>query len=175
LETDDYSQLPNTPVARGFIKNYAQFLSLNVDQILAEFRRDFVEDDQGKIVPRGFENPLSETSFWTPKTSAIMIVVCIITLFGTYLIYQYRILVGAPALTIMRPVDKYKTTLDTVEIIGATDPEAILSVNSQLVALDKGGTFRFRIPLTSESTTVTIVAASKYGKTRSQTLTIYHE
>lgn len=175
LEADDYSQLPSTAVARGFIKNYAQFLSINVEQILAVFRRDFVENDEGKIVPRGIESPLEEFSLWTPKTTAIMVVVCLLTLFGTYLIYQYRILVGAPALTVLRPVDKYKTNQDTVEIVGETDPEAILSVNNQLVALDKGGTFKFRVSLTGESTTVTIVAASKYGKTRSQTLTVYHE
>ncbi|MDP1743445.1 MAG: helix-turn-helix domain-containing protein [Candidatus Amesbacteria bacterium] len=175
LEADDYSQLPSNPVARGFIKNYAQFLNINVDQILAIFRRDFVENTDGKIVPRGFENPLEEFSFWTPKTTTIMIVVCLLTLFTSYLTYQYRIMVGAPTLTIMRPIDKYKTDQDTVEIVGATDPEAILSVNNQLVALDKGGTFRFRVPLTGESTTVTIVAASKYGKTRSQTLTVYNE
>lgn len=175
LEADDYSQLPSTPVARGFIKNYAQFLNIDVEQILAIFRRDFVENNEGKIVPRGFETSFEEFSLWTPKTTTIMVVVCLLTLFSTYLVYQYRILVGAPTLTVLRPVDKYKTSQDTVEIVGATDPEAILSVNNQLVALDKGGTFRFRVPLTSESTTVTIVASSKYGKTRSQTLTVYHE
>ena len=84
-------------------------------------------------------------------------------------------MISAPTLTILRPFDKYKTNQESIEIVGATDPEAVLSVNNQLVALDKGGTFRFRISLALDTNTVTIIAASKFGKTRSQTLTIYHE
>lgn len=175
LEADNYNSIQSSAVARGFIKNYAQFLNLPIEPILAIYRRDYIEDIEGKIVPRGLADPISEFSFWTPQTSVVAVIVCLLTIFGMYLIFQFRILVGAPTLTIMRPVDKYKTSQDTVELVGATDPEATLSVNNQLIALDKGGTFRFRIPLPSEVNLITVVAASKYGKTRSQSLTIYHE
>ncbi len=175
LEADDYSLLPSSTVARGFIKNYAQFLNISTEQILAIFRRDFGENPEGKIVPRGLASPIGEYSLWTPKTTVIAIVICLLTLFGTYLIYQFRTMISAPTLTILRPFDKYKTNQESIEIVGATDPEAVLSVNNQLVALDKGGTFRFRISLALDTNTVTIIAASKFGKTRSQTLTIYHE
>ena len=175
LEADDYSLLPSSTVARGFIKNYAQFLNISTEQILAIFRRYFGENPEGKIVPRGLASPIGEYSLWTPKTTVIAIVICLLTLFGTYLIYQFRTMISAPTLTILRPFDKYKTNQESIEIVGATDPEAVLSVNNQLVALDKGGTFRFRIPLALDTNTVTIIAASKFGKTRSQTLTIYHE
>lgn len=175
LENDDYSQLPSGTVARGFIKNYAQFLGIATEQILAIFRRDFMEGPEGRIVPRGLSEPVNEVSLWTPKTTTVAIIVLLLTLFGSYLVYQYSRLIGSPPLTITSPFDKFKTSDTTVEIIGVTDPEATISVNGQLIALDKGGTFRFRIPLGSDQNQVSIVAASKFGKTRSQNLTIYHE
>lgn len=175
LETDDYSKLPGSTVARGFIKNYAQFLGLPVEQILAVFRRDFMENQLGRIIPRGITPPVTEVSIWTPKTTGIAIVVMLVTFFGAYLLYQYRILIGVPPLSISQPIDQYKTSEDSVEIAGSTDPQATLMVNGQLVALDKGGTFKFRVPLGSEVNKISVVVASKYGKTKSQFLTIYHE
>lgn len=175
LESDDYSQLPSGTVARGFIKNYAQFLGISTEQILAMFRRDFMEGPEGRIIPRGISEPVNEISLWTPKTTTVAVIVLLLTLFGSYLIYQYNRLTGAPPLTITFPSDKFKTSDTTVEIVGTTDPEATISVNGQLIALDKGGTFKFRIPLNPNETQVSIVAASKFGKTRSQNLTIYHE
>ncbi|MEK7164002.1 MAG: helix-turn-helix domain-containing protein [Patescibacteria group bacterium] len=175
LEADDYSRLPGNTVARGFIKNYAQFLGLPVDQILAVFRRDFMENPKGQIIPRGITTPMTDISVWTPKTTGIAVVIMLVTLFGAYLVYQYRILTGAPPLSITRPIDQFKTSEKSVEIIGTTDPQATLSVNGQLVALDKGGTFSFRVPLEFEVNKISVVVASKYGKTKSQNLTIYHE
>ena len=109
------------------------------------------------------------------KTTGIAIVIMLVTMFGAYLLYQYRILTGAPPLSIIRPIDQYKTSEKSVEIAGVTDPQAMLSVNGQLVALDKGGTFSFRVPLDFEVNKISVVVASKYGKTKSQNLTIYHE
>lgn len=175
LEADDYSKLPGNTVARGFIKNYAQFLGLPVEQVLAVFRRDFMENPQGRIIPRGIATPVTDVSIWTPKTTGVAIVIMLVTLFTGYLVYQYRILTGAPPLSITRPSDQFKTSETSVEITGSTDPGATLSVNGQLVALDKGGTFSFRVPLDFEVNKISIVAASKYGKTKSANLTIYHE
>lgn len=175
LEADDYSQLPSGTIARGFIKNYSQFLGLSENQILSVFRRDFVENPEGRILPRGIGSPISEASLWTPKTTIIAIVTTIITLFTVYIFYQYKTFTGAPPLTINTPQDQARTSENTIEITGNTDPEAVISIDSKTIALDKGGTFHFRIPLNLGENKVTIVAASKFGKTKSATLTIFHD
>ncbi len=175
LEADDYSQLPNGTIARGFIKNYSQFLNLSEEQILSVFRRDFIENQEGRILPRGIGSPISETSLWTPKTTIIAIVSTLVTLFSVYILYQYKTYTGAPPLVIDQPTDLFRTRENTIEISGSTDPEAVLSVDNKTVALDKGGTYRFRIPLNSGENKVTIVAASKFGKTKSTTLTIFYD
>src|SRR3989344_8659187 len=98
VEADDYTQLPSGAVARGFIRNYSEFLRLKPESILAVFRRDFVENEAGQIVPRGLAQPVSEVSLWTPRTTIIAIITFVFTLFGAYLIYQYRVLTGPPPL-----------------------------------------------------------------------------
>lgn len=165
IEEDNYIQLPNGATARGFIRNYSQFLGLNPDRILASFRRDFVENQQGQIVPRGIADPVNTTSLWTPKTTISAIVILIFAFFGFYLVYQYRLLTGPPALRISQPSANQTVTSDSVEISGQTDPESTISVNSQLVALDKGGLFSVRFPLHAGSNKFTIIATSKSGRT----------
>jgi cytoskeletal protein RodZ len=173
LEADDFSRLPNATVAKGFIRNYAQYLNLNPEQILAIFRRDFIENEQGQIVPRGFVDPVGRNSLWTPKTTIIASVFLVFTLFGSYLSYQFWLLKGPPTLSVMSPSDNTSTRSSTIEVIGITDPEATISVNNQLVTLDRGGEFFVRIPLQSGTNTINIEARGKSGKTSSITRSVF--
>lgn len=165
IEADDYSQLPSGTVAKGFIRNYSEFLLLSPENVLAAFRRDFVENKLGQIVPRALADPVSQQAFWTPRATIIAAVVLVFTVFGGYLIYQYWVLTGPPPLQITQPKQGQVSSESTILIEGQTDPEATISVGGQLVALDKGGQFSFRVPLTSGENHISIVATSKSGKT----------
>lgn len=164
IETDDYTKLPSGAVARGFIRNYSEYLGLNPENVLAVFRRDFVENRQGQIVPRGMVEPAEKIGFWTPKTSVLAVVSTIITIFIIYLFMQYRILTGPPELDITDPADKISTSQESVLVIGRTDPEATLLVNGQQVTLEKGGRFSFRVALSPGKNTINITAVAKSGK-----------
>lgn len=174
LETDDYQQLPSGAVAKGFIKNYCEFLGLDSAQVSAVFRRDFVENQSGQIVPRGFVEPVSKQALWTPKTTVIAVLALVFTLFAGYLIYEYRVLTGPPSLTVSPTETKATTSEDSFEISGITDPEATISVNQHLVALDKGGRYSFRVPLNPGENVINITATSKSGKTTTVTKTVIY-
>lgn len=174
LENDDYQKLPSGAVAKGFIRNYTEFLGLNVEQLLAVFRRDFVENQQGQIVPRGFVEPVSKQALWTPKTTVIAILALVFTIFGGYLVYEYRILTGPPTLVVDQTGNKITSAEDTFEITGTTDPEATIAVNGHLVALDKGGKFSFRVPLNSGENPIKITATSKAGSAATVTKTVLY-
>jgi len=164
LEVDDYTRLPNATVARGFIRNYCEFLGLNPEHLLAVFRRDFDENPKGQIIPRAVTQPVKSTSLWTPRTTVVATMALIFTLFGAYLIYQYRLLTGPPSLEISSPTGTLSVNQSTLEVIGKTDPEATISVNGQLVALDKGGSFSLRIPLELGSNEIVVTAIAKSGR-----------
>jgi cytoskeleton protein RodZ len=40
LEADDYSVLPSAAQGRGFLRNYAEYLNLNIDELIAELQRN---------------------------------------------------------------------------------------------------------------------------------------
>src|SRR5512135_781027 len=84
IEADDFKELPSGTVARGFIRNYSEFLGLNPDYVLAIFRRDFVENQLGRIVPRGMVEPVEKQNFWTPRSTIIAVVTAIFVLFAAY-------------------------------------------------------------------------------------------
>ena len=172
IESDDYSHLPSGATARGFIRNYSEFLGLNPDHVLAIFRRDFIENQLGRIIPRGMAEPVVPVSFWTPKTTVIALVVLIFTIFGIYLTYQYRLLTGPPSLTLSQPQDKIIVSDPNLLISGRTDPEATISVNGQLITLDKGGHFSLRLPLQLGSNHITITSVAKSGKSSILTRTV---
>ncbi|MDO8488422.1 MAG: helix-turn-helix domain-containing protein [bacterium] len=169
VEADDYSQLPSGTVARGFIRNYSEFLGLDPINVLAAFRRDFVENRLGQIVPRSLADPVSSRVFWTPRTTLISVVAMVFTVFIGYLGYQYRVLTGPPQLQLVQPVDGQTVTENTVLVSGETDPEATISVGDHLVALDKGGEFSFRASLIEGENQISVTATSKSGKTTTLT------
>lgn len=172
IEADDFRDLPSGTVARGFIRNYSEFLGLNPDYVLAIFRRDFVETQSGHIVPRGMADPVEKTAFWTPRSTIVAVVTAVFVLFGAYLLYQYRLLTGPPALSLTRPANSLTVTDPNVEIAGKTDPEATVSVNGQLTSLDQGGQFSFRISLHPGVNKITITATAKSNRTTILTRTV---
>lgn len=40
LEADDYSVMPSAAQGRGFLRNYAEYLNLNIDELIAEIQRN---------------------------------------------------------------------------------------------------------------------------------------
>jgi cytoskeletal protein RodZ len=73
LEADDYSVIPSAAQGRGFLRNYAEYLDVNLDEILAEMQasQPGMTDVSGPLpqadVDRGEPPPLEEKPrpFWT--------------------------------------------------------------------------------------------------------------
>ena len=172
IEADDFRQLPSGTVARGFIRNYSEFLGLNPEYVLAIFRRDFVENQLGHIVPRGMADPVEKTSFWTPRSTVIAAVTATFVLFAVYLGYQYHLLTGPPSLNLSKPQNAQIVSDPNLEIAGKTDPEATISINGQLISLDQGGQFSFRYSLHPGSNRIVITATAKSGRIATLTRTV---
>lgn len=174
LENDEYDKLPSATSTRGFIKNYAEFLGLASPPLLAIFRRDFSQDGQGRIIPQGMVEPIDKPKFsWTPKLTVILLVTIFLTLFFGYLARQYFSLIGPPTLSVTSPLPEEKVTGETVEVMGKTDLDAVVTVNGELVSLSEKGEFRYRLGLTRGKNTILVEAVSKIGKKKRITRTVY--
>lgn len=97
LEEDDYQKLPSATSARGFIKNYAEFLGLSSAETLAVFRRDFDEKKVRTVGSSDLVKSLTKSKLtWTPKLTTVVVIAVFSILFVLYLIWQYFSLISAP-------------------------------------------------------------------------------
>lgn len=158
LEADDFSKLPPGTFVKGFIKNYASYLGLPINETLAFYRRQ-VNEDKSPSLP---SKPVGRSRFSFSLT-ALGIGFLVLLFFG-YITYSYFRFAGAPTLTLNSPAANSVVTTDQVEVLGKTDPDAILTINDQTVAVNENGTFDAKINLTPGLNTITIVASNKFQR-----------
>ena len=92
IEDESWSSFSLDPITvRGFVKNYAEFLELDQERILALFKRDFPLAVKPK---RKNERTFS----WTPQTTTILVVVLFALGLAVYLLWQYFSLKTTPYL-----------------------------------------------------------------------------
>ncbi|MBM3208854.1 helix-turn-helix domain-containing protein [Candidatus Shapirobacteria bacterium] len=86
LENDDFNRVGQPAWAKGFIKNYAEYLGLDSGAILAFFRRDFGSSGQPKPVVESLARPSSRLKLsWDPRKTALAAIILFILLFLAYL------------------------------------------------------------------------------------------
>lgn len=174
LENDDYSKLPPATFVQGFIKNYAKFLNIDENKLLAIFRRGFEDKKHLPYVMEAFTNPVEEKKLKiTPGMLLGMAVGVVILIFFVYLWFQYRQFVGAPNLSVSSPIDQLTSDSSTLTVEGKTEPEVKVMVNNQEIPVEADGHFRENIVLNSPVNKVDIVAKSKFGQSTEIERTVY--
>ena len=172
LEKDDYLSLPSIAIIKGFIRNYAQFLGLNSEKIVAIFKRDYRRTkEQKSVFP--LRKDLNKQFKWSPKKTLIAVVGLFIFVFLAYLAYQYHGLLGKPRLEIYFPTDNQQVIEDQMVIKGRTDPDNSVSVNRNLTQLNDQGEFSYRLRLVSGENKIVIEATNRLGRKSSQARTVY--
>jgi len=165
MEVDDYTRLPSLAYAKGFVKNYAEFLGLSSNDIMAFFRRQTTEIPRSAIVPKGVANPLDEPKFrLTPGRFVTFLITALVAAFVLYFGLQYRNLQAQPTLVVDTPADKTVTSQQRIDVIGKTDPDATVAINGVTVMVRSDGKFFDQIQLEPGVNRVAVVATSRFGK-----------
>ncbi len=172
LEADNYAKLPPPTFVQGFIKNYAKFLGIDANKILAIYRREHKKGND--YVMDAFSHPLAHKRFQlTPRKVLGLVVTVAVLSFFVYLWFQYRQYTGAPVLTLESPQDQLTTDNPSVIVSGKTDPDANLTVNNQKIPVGDNGEFKEEIKLSSEVNKIDVVSASKFGQKSEVQRTVY--
>lgn len=165
IEADDYNKLPSVFYAKGFVKNYAEFLGLNSNTILAFFRRQTTEVSKTSILPKGVAEPLNRPLLrLTPGRFLALVLVGLVAAFLLYFGLQYRNLQSAPKLIIDTPKEQFISHDRKLEIFGKTDSDATVTVNGVSVIVRSDGSFFDQLTLSPGINQITVVATSRYGK-----------
>lgn len=176
IEADDFTDMPSLSYAKGFVKNYSEFLGLNSRTVLAFFRRQTIDVPKSSLLPKGMGEPLNRSPLQlTPAKFITLIVIILVSLFLLYLGLQYRTLQLPPRLVVDEPKNQSVVSDRRIDVLGNTDLDATITINGISVLVRSDGKFFDQINLESGVNKLTIVATSRLGKTTTQTLEVgYH-
>jgi cytoskeletal protein RodZ len=163
IESDDYSSLPSLSYAKGFVKNYSEYLGLDSNKVLAFFRRQTTDVSKFSLLPKKDTMTRSEFQL-TPGRFLAGILIVLALIFLGYLGLQYKKLNQPPGLSVDAPANQLVVQERRVDVFGKTDSDATVTVNGINVVVRGDGKFFDQISLESGVNKITIVATSRFGK-----------
>lgn len=153
FENEDISQFPTEPYCSLMVKDYADFLGLNGEDLLALFRRDHDRRPQNS-------GPNRSWFALTPQLTLKIFIILLVILFSLYLLFEYLKFNRPPQLKINWPSE---LTGRYIDISGTTDPEATIKINDSLVIVDNQGNFKKTVEVATSEAKILIEAKSPAG------------
>jgi len=165
IEQDAYHLLPSPIYAKGFVKNYGEYLGLDSARVMAFFRRQTVDVKRSALLPRKSEDIGVKGFRITPGRFVALIVGAFILVFLVYFGFQYQKLYMPPTLTISTPTQESIVKEKKLDILGSTNPDATVTVNGVSVTVRSDGRFFTQVNVEPGINTINILATSRFGKT----------
>lgn len=165
IERGEYSKLPSSSYAQGFVRNYAEYLDLPVREIMALFRREFDEEKSFRVLPEGFVKDAGLPVRRIKIHQSVLLVVAAIILLSGFLLFQYRAAFIDPSLSVSSPQENQKTSTD-VRVIGKADQNVTVTVNNSPVIINENGEFSKQLSLFPGKSTIIVKAVNAFGRER---------
>jgi len=155
FETEKVDSFPGEPYCSLMVKDYADFLGLNGEEVLCLFRRDY--DRKTNLSPRRhFIFSLN------PQFGFSLFIILIAATFFIYLTSEYLKFNRPPHLKVSWPEN---LSSKSVEISGSTDSESTIKINDSLVIVDPDGNFKKSFEISTSEAKFVVEAKSPAGKT----------
>lgn len=161
LEAGDFKIFTADVQLLGFLKNYAVYLGLNPNQVLAWFRRDFGDF---KSEPLAIRRLKTKNTFLTPQKITALLALGLFGFFAVYLLIAYQNFLRPPFLSIENPTDDGPVKVLQIEVQGQTCSDCSLTINGQSVNVEATGKFAASVALRGGTNQLTVVAVSKAGR-----------
>lgn len=173
LEENAWEKLPSLPYIKGFLKNYADYLGLNSDEMLAILRREYRYRESTKLLPQQPDSLVVRPSIRLSPRSLVAIALSIAVIaFLSYLFFQFQKAFSPPALSISEPREGEVLTIEQVRVVGRAENDVVVSVNNQKIAVNDTGEFTTTLTMPPGINTIFVEATNKHGKKTSITRTI---
>jgi len=166
MESDDYSIFDGRVHSKGFLKIYIEFLGLDLDELLALWRREYASTfDQKKDDKFSKLKALEPERFViTPSVLIISFVAVMLFLFFTYLFVQYRQYTDAPILDIYYPEEDIVVVDDVLDLTGKVELDSEVFINNQKILANPDGSFITSLKLREGINTISIKSVNKLNK-----------
>ncbi len=167
LEVDRYDLLPSETFAKGFIRNLSLSLGINPEENIAVFRRDYRDPDIHKTQISKHKSSVLKLPQMSPQLLPVILGVVV---FIIYLIFQFRVILTPPPLSIVRPLDG-AVLASPVDVQGTTSTDSLVTINDDnVIKPDQNGNFQMRLSLPVGETNLKIKTTNRFSRT--QTISI---
>ncbi|MBI4426225.1 MAG: helix-turn-helix domain-containing protein [Candidatus Kerfeldbacteria bacterium] len=165
IEEGRYGDLPGAVYARSFVRAYAQALEIREDSALRLLEREYavaakLRPTAAAVLGAGGRPRELLTPQRLRRAGVVLLAVGVLV----YLGLEIRNLNAPPSLNIHSPPDQLTTTERTVELVGTTEPETIVTANGSPIVVDRDGRFHDVLDLQAGLNTVIIRAQRKRGR-----------
>ncbi len=162
LEQDDRKRLPTGVYARNFLREYARYLGLDFNYLVAQFIK--AEHSSAERVP--FERQIVAKRYLVAvpivvRNTIIALVALICLVYLAFLVNQ---IFKAPDLALEYPPVDETVAERRLEIRGLTEPETDVTINGQAVQVAVEGRFIKELYLEPGLNTITVIAKKKYSR-----------
>lgn len=163
LEADKFDDLPTNTLTQGYVQLIAQALHIPTETALALLRRDLPKSQPANLWSHSERFPLGYKRWWRPQIFSLISVGFFLLVALGFLLFQWRRLSDVPDLAISNLVNQ-SIIESPIEISGQTDPQATLTINTQIVSLDPQGRFKFELALPPGERTIVIQSTDSRGR-----------
>ena len=175
LESGSYAGLPADVYVRGFLRSYARYLGCDEEAILRMYERE--RNIQLSLKKKSSATNESLHIRWpsfivTAKTVWTACIVLALSGVVLYLFREYHTFVSAPRLVILEPRDQGVVSEADIVVRGEADHGARVLINGQPALVDAQGNFMEKLWLQPGLNTIVVSAANRFGKERTETITI---
>ncbi len=159
LEKGDWNALPSDVYTRGFIKSLARVYNLDEQTLIEQY-----EKEHG-FTPKA--RPKIETKIkfnLTPKTIIVLVSLLLGALAVGYVASQIRSVLAPPVLELSEPGSDISIKGNSIVIAGHAEIGADVTINEQIVLLDRNGEFTESLILSPGVNVIEVVAKNKFNK-----------
>lgn len=175
IEDNDFNQLPAAAFSKGFLHTYSVIVGINPKTVLAIFRRDFDQDDRGRIIPRSLVDPIKPApAGLTPNRLTFIFTISAVLVIISFFVIQIINFSSKPPLVINEPSES-AILVSPITVRGTTDSQAAVTINNKSVMVSPTGDFTIQLELTPGPHTLIVVALSRNQKKNVAERNIYIE
>jgi cytoskeletal protein RodZ len=168
LENGEYSKLPADVYTRGFLRNYASYLGLSPNKVVALFDKEKgiqrnIRKDSGEEKK---EKKVKVSRFIiTPKIIGVITISLIVFFAFFYLYSEFDDFVSTPRLVIKHPLQTHESISDShIYFEGVTDKDNEVTINGRKVLVNDEGVFSDDISLQRGVNSIVVRAINRFGK-----------
>lgn len=166
LEQGDISKMPPRVYSRGFLKKYAEYLGLPVDEALEEFDRMGGDDEFRLPAPLTKPKPTEHFLAFDRRGVSIFILFAAFLMAGVYFLHSFRYAFGEPQLIIKTPAGDMSVETYQVSISGVAERGADVTLNGRVLPVSESGEFEEVALLRDGLNILEFQAKNRFGKTR---------